>query len=74
MLTITCDVCKKKIDDSFYGRNFFYFAGYSICEPCKDSLDSAIRPTIRANTPFTMGWYTKLVANSLDKAVQKGKI
>jgi len=74
MQTITCDVCKKKVDASFTGRNFFYYADFSVCESCKDSFELNVKNAIRGKEPYTTEWYEKYIADSLDKAVQRGRI
>jgi len=74
MISVCCDVCRKKLENSDYGRTFFYIAHHSICEPCKENLELQIRPTMRTKDPFSIDWYDKLLKDSLDKAVQKGKI
>ncbi|MCL2264637.1 MAG: hypothetical protein FWC22_01230 [Treponema sp.] len=74
MVNISCDVCKKKLDDSRSGRDIFYYANHSVCEPCRDNLEEQIKSTIRAKEPYAIGWYEKYVSDSLDKAVSKGKI
>ncbi|MCL2763691.1 MAG: hypothetical protein FWD40_00220 [Treponema sp.] len=74
MITISCDVCKKKLDESNYGRTFFFYANHSICETCKDNLEFSAKSQVRARTPFSMDWYSKFMRDSLDKAVQKGRI
>jgi len=74
MITVSCDVCKKKMDDPQYGRNFFYYANHSICEPCKDGLESNVKNVLRNKDPYAIDWYEKYIIDSLDKAVQKGKV
>jgi hypothetical protein len=74
MQTISCDVCKKKMDDPVTNRDFFYLGKHSICEPCKDGLDSIIRTTIRSKDPFAVDWYDKFVNDSIEKGIQKGKM
>ena len=74
MQTISCDVCRKKIDDPITGLSFFYIGVHSICESCHDNLESTIKSTIRNKEPYAFDWYDKLLNDSLDKAVQKGKI
>jgi hypothetical protein len=44
-----------------------------ICEPCHDQLEALIKPVVRTKQPFTYDWYTKLVQESIEKAIQKGK-
>ena len=73
MQTITCDVCKKKVDDPFTDRTFFYRAQVCICETCKDNLEFQIKSTVRTKDPFSYEWYNKLIEDSLAKSIQKGK-
>jgi hypothetical protein len=73
MVIISCDICKKKMDNPITGRTFFYIANHSICEPCKDSLEYSLKPTIRSKDPFTMEWYNKFLRDNLDKAAHKGR-
>lgn len=72
MQVISCDVCRKKVDQPFTGRTFFYFGEFNVCEPCKDNLEVQLKPTIRTKDPFSYDWYNKLVTDSLAKAVSKG--
>ena len=74
MQAIYCDVCKKKVDNPITDRTFFYVEKFSICEPCKDSLEFQIKPTVRNKDPYATDWYSKLITDSLDKGVSKGKI
>jgi hypothetical protein len=74
MQTTYCDVCKKKIDDPVTNLTFYYFEKFGVCEPCKDSLEAQIKPTMRDKEPYAINWYSKLITDSLDKGCQKGKI
>jgi len=74
MITITCDICKKKMDNPITDRTFFYYANRSICEPCRDGLEYSVKPTMRAKEPFAMDWYQKMMRDALDKAVQRGRV
>jgi hypothetical protein len=74
MQSTYCDVCRKKVDNPFSGRTFFYLAKHGICEPCKDNLEFNIRPTLRNKEPYAVDWYSKLINDSLEKGAQKGKI
>jgi hypothetical protein len=73
MVTVNCDVCRKKVDEPVTNRSFFYYADYSICEACKDGLEAQIKNQIRNKEPFEMDWYEKYVDDVFSKAVQKGK-
>jgi hypothetical protein len=74
MITITCDVCKKKSDNPMYGVNFFFYAHHSICEPCKDNFEIQVKGTVRKKDPFSFAWYESYMVDTLEKATQKGKI
>ena len=74
MHTISCDVCRKKMDKPVTNRDFYYISRFGICESCKDNLESQIKSTMRNKDPFAVEWYEKLINDSLEKAVQKGKI
>jgi len=62
------------MDNPITNRSFFYYANFSICEACKDSLEMAVRPQIRNKEPFAIDWYSKVMRDTLDKAVSKGRI
>jgi len=73
MVTTTCDVCKKKVDNPMTGRSFYYYAAHGMCEPCRINLESHIKTAVRNKEPFATEWYNKFVEDSVSKAVQKGR-
>ena len=73
MKTLTCDVCKKKMEEPIVNRTYFHLAHRDLCEPCRDALDLYVKPTIRTKDPFSYDWYNKLVQDSIERAIQKGK-
>jgi hypothetical protein len=73
MKTLTCDVCKKTMNNPVSGRNYFHLANYDVCEPCKDQLELVLKPVVREKEPFNYEWFDHLMIDSIDKAVQKGK-
>ena len=73
MKTLTCDVCKHDVEEPIPNRNYFHICHRDICEPCKDILEKSIKPTIRTKDPFAYDWYAKLINESIEKAIQKGK-
>ena len=74
MKTLICDVCKQKLQEPISGRNYFHLAHRDLCESCKDDLDLFIKPIIRTQDPFNYVWYDKLVQETIEKAILKGKI
>jgi hypothetical protein len=74
MQNVSCDICKKKVDNPMSGRSFFYYAEHSVCESCKDNLELQVKSAIRTKDPYSFDWYSKFVGDSITKAIQKGKI
>jgi len=73
MQIVSCDVCKKRVDDPISERTFFYIGSHSVCEACRDSVEYSIKPIVRNREPFSMDWYRKLLDDSYEKASQKGR-
>jgi hypothetical protein len=74
MQNTVCDVCRKKVEDAAPGRSFFYYGRHGVCEACKDGVENQVRTAIRKKDPYTIEWYDKFVDDTLEKAIQKGKI
>jgi len=74
MRVLSCDICKKKVDDPVTGRNFFFYQNRDICEVCKDALEVTIKNTVRTKQPFAYDWYRKLVMDNVEKSIQKGRV
>ena len=73
MKTLTCDVCKKAIESPVHGRNYFHLANRDLCESCHDKFELQIKPIVRTKSPFEYDWYDRLVQDSIEKAMKKGK-
>ena len=73
MKTLTCDICHCVLEAPVSGRTYFHLAHRDLCESCRDKLDYLVKPTLRTKAPFSYDWYTKLVQESIEKAIQKGK-
>ena len=73
MRTLSCDVCRNEIQNPMAERNYFHMAHRDICEPCHDKLEFQIKPVVRTKDPFDYDWYNRLVQESIEKAIQKGK-
>ena len=73
MKTLTCDVCQSIIKTPVSGRNYYHKAHRDICETCNEKLETLIKPVVRVKMPFNYEWYSKLIQESIEKAIQKGK-
>jgi hypothetical protein len=73
MKTLVCDVCKRAIQNPVKDKNYFHIENRDLCEPCKDQLELALKPIMRAKHPFNYEWYERLMMDSIEKAVVKGK-
>jgi hypothetical protein len=74
MKTLTCDVCKRAIQQPTVGRNYFHIVHRDICEACKDELEAALKPIVRTKQPFNFEWYDQLMKDGIEKSILKGKI
>lgn len=73
MKTLNCDVCHKDITTAINQRGYFHIANRDICEACHDQMAGTIKPVIRTKQPFNYEWYDRLVRDSIEKAISKGK-
>jgi len=73
MVSVYCDVCKKKMENPETDKTFFYYAEFSVCEDCKDKLEYQVKPQIRGRDPFSMEWYRKLMTDTFGRAAQRGR-
>ena len=73
MKALYCDVCRKALSNPISNRNYWHIGTRDICEPCKDGLEVVLKPVVRAKTPFNYEWYLKLITDSIEKAIQKGR-
>lgn len=73
MKSLVCDVCKRAIQVPIKDRNYFHVENRDLCEPCKDQLESVLKPVLRTKHPFNYEWYERLMMDSIEKAVSKGK-
>ena len=74
MKTLYCDVCNNVIQAPTPDRNYFHFVNRDVCESCRDKLEFLIKPTVRAKSPFSYDWYSKMFIDNMEKAIQKGKV
>ncbi len=73
MKTLACDVCKRAIQNPIKDRNYYHIENRDLCEPCKENLDLILKPVVRSKHPFNYEWYERLIMDSIEKAVRKGK-
>ena len=74
MKTLTCDICGNIIQNPIHQRNYFHKAHRDVCESCLDKIEYQIKPTIRTKDPFDFDWFNKLLQESIEKSIQKGKV
>ena len=74
MKTLNCDVCGIVLKDPVPGRTYYHIVHRDICESCREKVEFQIKPTVRSKQPFTYDWYHKLMLDSIEKAIQKGKV
>jgi hypothetical protein len=70
MLRITCDVCKKVIEDAEKDVNYYTFRDMDICRPCKKKFDRDMEDRMEEVDPFHFHQYWKTYNKELMKAVK----
>jgi len=73
MKNLKCDVCHKDITTAINNRSYFHMASRDLCEPCHDQMEAIVKPVVRTKQPFNYEWYDRLVRDSIEKAIAKGK-
>ena len=73
MKSLNCDVCNVLLEDPIPSRTYWHIGHRDICEACHDRMEFTIKPTVRSKQPFDYNWYLKLIQDSIEKAIQKGK-
>ena len=73
MKALKCDVCSRDITTAVNCRTYFHMASRDICEPCHDQMEAVIKPIVREKQPFSYEWYDRLVRDSIERAISKGK-
>ena len=51
--TITCDVCKKPIENADREENYFTIRDRDICKPCKKQFDRDFEDELETKMPYT---------------------
>jgi hypothetical protein len=74
MKTITCDICKRAVPQPSKNRNYFHIGDRDLCETCKERVELNLRPVIRTKQPFNYEWYNRVLQDSIEKAIQTGKL
>ena len=73
MKGLKCDVCHKDITTAVKQREYFHVAHRDLCEGCHDQMNSVIKPVVRTKQPFSYEWFDRLVRDSIEKAIAKGR-
>ncbi len=78
MKAIFCDVCKKTVQNPLKDRNLFHHGHYDVCGTCEDEFSYVSRMYLRKtegeHTAFDYQWYNEFLLNTLEKAVQRGRV
>lgn len=74
MKSLVCDICKRAIQTPVKERNYFHIENRDICEPCKDAVEASLKPVMRSKHPFNYEWYERVLMDTIEKAVAKGKV
>ncbi|MDR2552956.1 MAG: hypothetical protein LBD31_07325 [Treponema sp.] len=73
MKNLKCDVCHSDITTAINQRSYMHVAHRELCESCYEELNFFLRPIIRTKQPFNYEWFDRLVKDSVEKAITRGK-
>jgi len=73
MKAIYCDVCRKAIQGPVPTRNYWHIREYEVCDPCKEVIDSKLRPVVRAHFPYSKDWYEQQLMGLIKKSSSSGR-
>jgi hypothetical protein len=73
MKNLKCDVCHGDITSEINQRGYFHVVHRDLCEACYERLNFNIRPVIRTKQPFNYEWFERLIRDSVEKAISRGK-
>ena len=73
MRSLKCDVCHKDLTTAINQRTYFHMAHRDVCETCHDQMEAVVKPVVRTKQPFNYEWYDRLVRDSVEKAIARGK-
>ena len=73
MKILKCDICSKDITTEINKRGYFHQAHRDVCEACYDQMHLSVKPVIRTKQPFNYEWYDRLIRDSIERAIAKGK-
>lgn len=78
MKYLICDICKKTIENPVKDHTLFHHAHVDICIDCQDAVDRVFKRVMRGKEvdqkPFDFQWFNDTFMETLEKAVQRGKV
>jgi hypothetical protein len=73
MKTLYCDICGNALEEPIPNRNYFVIREYDVCEPCKDVIDSRLRPVLRNHFPYSPEWFEQQIISFIERGVSTGR-
>ena len=73
MKNLKCDVCHGDITTEINQRGYFHVAHRDLCEACHDKMELTVKSVIRTKQPFNYEWFDRLVRDSIEKAIARGR-
>ena len=70
MTTVTCDMCKKTIQDAERDVNYFTIRSKDICRSCKKDFDRKVEDKLDEARPYNYRVSRKTYWNELQKATK----
>lgn len=70
MTTITCDMCKKPIQDAERDVNYYTIRSKDICRSCKKDFDRKVEDKLEDAKPYSLRTSVKTYWNELQKTTK----
>ncbi len=74
MRALNCDICGKDLEGTVKGRDYWHIREFDVCENCKESMDSRLKPVVRKHFPYSQDWYEHEFVSLLEKCVASGRV
>ncbi len=67
MVNVICDSCKKSVSDAKPGINVFFVLDKTLCKPCEEQIDSAVREQMKKEKEFTLKDFKNKFTKEMEK-------
>lgn len=67
MVNVICDSCKKAISNAKSEVNVFFVLDKTLCKPCEEQIDSAVREQMEKEKAYSLKSYKNKFTKEMEK-------